>query len=243
MEQLRPDIERVVSRMPGLRRSYKEAIRLLPELLLEHEQVVAIVPCTHYYDLGLSVLTNDRILFTPNSAKPSLSESFPLITISSIEWISGIPYGRIAILADGNKTELKNCRKADGKLFIDVTHDRLARARQQRPAPQHYQPSGTQQYPAPQAQQYPYSPFQQHPSPQQHRHPTPQSSPVPEPQHTLPTRHAMPPKLTKTQVPIAAAPQAQDHMASLRQLAELHQAGILTDQEFTQKKAEILARL
>lgn len=39
-----------------------------------------------------------------------------------------------------------------------------------------------------------------------------------------------------------ATPQV-DHMAALRQLGELHQAGVLTDEEFSAKKAEILSRL
>jgi hypothetical protein len=41
------------------------------------------------------------------------------------------------------------------------------------------------------------------------------------------------------QEPAAAAP-AGDDMDELRQLAELHQQGILTDEEFAAKKAQIL---
>ncbi|WP_182346472.1 PH domain-containing protein [Tomitella gaofuii] len=36
---------------------------------------------------------------------------------------------------------------------------------------------------------------------------------------------------------------APDHMAALKQLGELHDAGVLTDEEFAAKKAEILQRL
>ena len=47
--------------------------------------------------------------------------------------------------------------------------------------------------------------------------------------------------------PVAAAPSAQDSsdaiMASIKKLSELHEAGILTDDEFGAKKAELLARL
>lgn len=40
--------------------------------------------------------------------------------------------------------------------------------------------------------------------------------------------------------PAAAAP---DHAAALTQLAQLHQQGILTDEEFAAKKAELLSRI
>jgi hypothetical protein len=38
----------------------------------------------------------------------------------------------------------------------------------------------------------------------------------------------------------AAAPAADDSMAQLEQLADLHAKGILTDEEFSAKKAQIL---
>ena len=41
----------------------------------------------------------------------------------------------------------------------------------------------------------------------------------------------------------AAAPAQDDPMAQLRKLGELHDAGILSDEAFSAKKAEILARL
>ncbi len=36
---------------------------------------------------------------------------------------------------------------------------------------------------------------------------------------------------------------AEDHLGMLKQLGELHQAGMLTDAEFAEKKAEILRRI
>jgi len=40
--------------------------------------------------------------------------------------------------------------------------------------------------------------------------------------------------------PVAAAPQ-QDQFEQLKQLAELHESGVLTDDEFAAQKAKILA--
>ena len=42
------------------------------------------------------------------------------------------------------------------------------------------------------------------------------------------------------QAPAAAPPGASDDMAELQQLADLHAQGILTDEEFAAKKAQIL---
>jgi len=46
-------------------------------------------------------------------------------------------------------------------------------------------------------------------------------------------------------LPVAddASPNSQDTFKSIQQLGDLHQAGILTDQEFADKKAELLSRL
>jgi hypothetical protein len=43
------------------------------------------------------------------------------------------------------------------------------------------------------------------------------------------------------QAPPPAAPSADDKMAKLQQLGELHASGILTDEEFAAEKAKILA--
>ena len=43
--------------------------------------------------------------------------------------------------------------------------------------------------------------------------------------------------------PSAPAPAAQDHLSQLKQLGELRDAGILSEEEFAAKKAEILGRL
>ncbi|CAH0300257.1 SHOCT domain-containing protein [Rhodococcoides fascians] len=88
--------------------------------------------------------------------------------------------GSITIFASGNKAEIKNVAKPEGKLFVENARNRLSRPSMDEPT----------------------------------------------------TRHRQPP----------AAPPV-DHMAALRQLAELHQAGILTDHEFHTKKAEILSRI
>ena len=55
-------------------------------------------------------------------------------------------------------------------------------------------------------------------------------------------------KLVKTaaaqpQVVVQAQPQADDPLTQLKKLAELKELGILTEEEFAQKKAELLAKI
>jgi Short C-terminal domain len=42
------------------------------------------------------------------------------------------------------------------------------------------------------------------------------------------------------QAPAAAAPAEEDPMAKLKELGELHQSGVLTDEEFAAQKAKLL---
>jgi hypothetical protein len=51
---------------------------------------------------------------------------------------------------------------------------------------------------------------------------------------------AQQPEVVYEQAPPAAAPAADDDMAELKQIADLHAQGILTDEEFAAKKAQIL---
>ncbi|GJD84766.1 SHOCT domain-containing protein [Methylobacterium haplocladii] len=67
---------------------------------------------------------------------------------------------------------------------------------------------------------------------------------APSPRHgetPMPVRPAEPPRPDAT--PAAAAHPQTDVISTLERLAELHRKGILTDEEFSGKKAELLARL
>ncbi|MDX6359659.1 MAG: hypothetical protein QOH37_2713, partial [Nocardioidaceae bacterium] len=65
-------------------------------------------------------------------------------------------------------------------------------------------------------------------------------------QNTMRYEGALPshiPSAAVPQVAVASEPAAADPMDQLRKLGELRDAGILTDEEFSTKKAEILKRL
>jgi hypothetical protein len=62
-----------------------------------------------------------------------------------------------------------------------------------------------------------------------------QAAPPPQQYAPPPQQYAAPPP------PVAAAPDMTDKLAQLQQLGELKAAGVLTEQEFEQQKARILA--
>ncbi len=71
--------------------------------------------------------------------------------------------------------------------------------------------------------------------------PAPESPPAPEPPRA-PTSHAAP-QAQSTVPDYAGAGDAQGIVATIESLAGLHQRGILSDEEFAAKKAELLGRL
>jgi hypothetical protein len=101
------------------------------------------------------------------------SEDFPLDNLSSAQWPSAMLTGKVTLFASGNKAEIANVNKADGKRIVDILRARLSAP----PAP-----AGVSEAPA--------GPVEQ-----------------------------------------------------IRKLAELRDAGILSSEEFEDKKPEILSRI
>jgi hypothetical protein len=67
-----------------------------------------------------------------------------------------------------------------------------------------------------------------------------QSEPPPEPQYEEPAPAASAPLPAPAPAP-APAESSTDRIAALKDLAELHESGVLTDAEFSAEKARILA--
>lgn len=179
---LRPDIAAAKSKMRVKFGGGREIKRLVTHLW-EGEEVRWMT--TGYYGKGngLIVLTDRRLLFVMDGVMSKQTEDFPLDKISSVQWNSGLAMGTIIVFASGNKAEIKNVQKDDGKQITDLIRARLSGGPDALASPQ-----------------------------------------------------------VATQ-PAVTVPTAVDPIAQLRQLGELRDAGILTEDEFASKKAEILARM
>jgi hypothetical protein len=117
--QLRPDIEAARSKM-RIKMGAGREIKHLQEHLWEQEQVRAMTTGTYGPGTGLVVLTGRRLLFVKDGVISKATEDFPLEKISSVQWSSGLASGTITIFASGNKAEIKNVNKDDGKSLTDL---------------------------------------------------------------------------------------------------------------------------
>ncbi|MDQ3765854.1 MAG: PH domain-containing protein [Actinomycetota bacterium] len=124
-EDLRPDIAAAKSRMRVKMGGGRE-IKRLPDHLWEGETVERMTTGVYGNGNGLIVLTDRRLLFVRDGVMSKRSEDFPLDKVSSVQWGSGLMLGAITIFASGNKTEIKNVNKDDGKEIVDLVRARIS---------------------------------------------------------------------------------------------------------------------
>ncbi len=168
----------------------KREIRKLIEHLNEGEQVELLETGQYGNGMGLLALTDRRLLFLKDGIMSQTSEDFPLDKISSIQWSSGMVFGKILVFVSGNKTEITSVGKAQGKAIVDSVRNRISSA----------SASASASAPPP-------------PPP-----PPPPQPPPPAPQSAT----------------------TDDPIEQIQRLAGLRDAGILTEEEFAAKKAQIL---
>ncbi|GHE33351.1 hypothetical protein GCM10017673_40360 [Streptosporangium violaceochromogenes] len=124
-DQLRPDIQAAANLMQS-KIGAKREIRKLIEYLWDDEQVHLMSGGQYGAGTGLVVLTNRRLLFVKDGVMSKTTEDFPLDKISSVQWSSGMLLGTLIVFASGNKAEIKNMDKKDGKQVADTLRERLA---------------------------------------------------------------------------------------------------------------------
>jgi len=178
-DEVRPDILTAMEKM-SFKMGSKREIKRLPEHLWENERVDLLTAGTYGSGTGVLVLTDRRLLFLKDGVMSKTSEDFPLEKISSIQWSTGMLLGKMTVFASGNKAEILNVQKQDGKMITDAVRARITR--------------GT---PAPSEEPAPFA-------------------------------------------PLASGP---DVYEQLKRLGELHQAGVLTDEEFAAKKQPLLDQI
>lgn len=120
-DEVRPDIQAVLDRMPSSARvGAGREIRKLPSHLMEGEEVKALASGLYGKGNGLLTLTTHRVLFTYEGWTNSQTEDFPLNRISSVQWEAGMLLGKLIIFASGNKAEFTQMDKANGKALADA---------------------------------------------------------------------------------------------------------------------------
>jgi hypothetical protein len=133
-DELREDIQSAMSKMSSKIGSKRE-IKKLPEYLWDGEHVDLITSGTYGAGTGIVVLTDRRLFFLKDGVMSKTSEDFPLSKISSVQWSSGMLMGKIIVFASGNKAEIVNVQKTDGKAITDAVRARLTEGSQSSPGP------------------------------------------------------------------------------------------------------------
>jgi Bacterial PH domain/Short C-terminal domain len=122
---LRADIAAAKEKMRARVGAGRE-IKRLTRHLWEGETVDRLTMGAYGRGTGLVVLTDRRLLFVHEGVMSQSSEDFPMDKVSSVQWRSGMLLGEIVIFASGNKTEIKNVNKDDGKEIVDTIRHRIS---------------------------------------------------------------------------------------------------------------------
>lgn len=140
-ETLRADIQAAKDKMQARLGAGREMKRLTSHLW-EGETVHLMAAGRYGGGTGLVVLTDRRLLFVLDGMTRQAIEDFPLDKVSSVQWSSGIALGTLTIFASGNKADIDQMNKKDGKQIADTVRARLAQ-----PVPPAHQPAPVQQMP------------------------------------------------------------------------------------------------
>ncbi|MEU4803083.1 PH domain-containing protein [Actinosynnema sp. NPDC023587] len=137
-DELRPDIQAAKNQMQAKVGAGREIKRLV-EYLWEGERIELMAAGIYGPGQGLIVLSDRRLLFIKDGIGRQVTEDFPIEKISSVQWSSGMAWGNLTVFASGNKAEIKNMNKKDGKQIADAVRNRLSSS----PVPAAVQPSAT----------------------------------------------------------------------------------------------------
>lgn len=124
LEEVKDQIKRLdgVSKLLG-----RKEIIALPSILWEDEKLEKIVQGMYTNKLGILVATNKRLVFIDKGLIYGLRvEDFPYDKISSIQFKTGLMFGKITIYTSGNKAEIEQVYKDQTKSFCDYVRARIS---------------------------------------------------------------------------------------------------------------------
>lgn len=115
---VRPDIDAAASRLSSTFGSKRE-IQRLPEVLWESEVVQMLATGAYGGGQGLVAMTSLRLVFVKHGVMSQTVEDFPYSRISSVQWQGGMLMGTLTVYTSGNRADIKNMPKDDGKAIAD----------------------------------------------------------------------------------------------------------------------------
>jgi len=105
----------------------RKEIKELPAILWNDEKVENIIQGTYNNGNGILVATNRRLVFVDKGFLFGLKvEDFPYDKISSIQYETGMLFGKITIFTSGNKALIENVLKAKVRVFGDSVRAKIS---------------------------------------------------------------------------------------------------------------------
>ncbi|MEV6450933.1 PH domain-containing protein [Streptomyces anulatus] len=122
---VRPDIDAAAEKLSSTLGAKRE-IQRLPEVLWEGETVEMLATGIYGKGNGLLAMTSMRLIFLKHGVLSQQVEDFPYSKISSVQWSGGMLSGSLSVFTSGNKAEIKQIPKADGKALADKLRSYIA---------------------------------------------------------------------------------------------------------------------
>ncbi|MGC9538518.1 PH domain-containing protein [Streptomyces sp. UG1] len=121
---VRPDIDTAAEKLSSSFGAKRE-IQKLPEVLWEGETVEMLATGVYGKGNGLLAMTNQRLVFYFHGVMSQKVEDFPYNRISSVQWSGGMLMGTLTVFASGNKAEIKQVPKDQGKTLADLLRQKI----------------------------------------------------------------------------------------------------------------------
>lgn len=122
---VRPDIDAAAAKLRSTLGAKRE-IQKLPEVLWEGETVLMLATGVYGKGNGLVAMTDQRLIFLRHGVVSQQVEDFPYGRISSVQWSGGMITGTLQVFASGNKAEIKQMPKDQGKELADALRARIS---------------------------------------------------------------------------------------------------------------------
>lgn len=109
----------------------RKEIKELPNILADNEIIDNIIQGTYNNGQGILVSTDRRLVFVDKGLLFGLKvEDFPLDKISSIQYETGIMWGKVKIHTTSNVASIEQVDKAAARKFGEFVRDKLSRPKE-----------------------------------------------------------------------------------------------------------------
>ncbi|WP_084245170.1 PH domain-containing protein [Planomicrobium okeanokoites] len=122
------EIQEKLKNLDGMSKFFgRREIKELPNILWEDEELLNLVQGMYNTSQGILIATNRRLIFIDKGMFGGLKvEDFPYDKISSIQYSTGIMFGKVTIFTSWNRAEITQIEKAHVRIFAETVRARIS---------------------------------------------------------------------------------------------------------------------